>query len=352
MDERIVSAARQPEDRKEDLSLRPRLLNDFVGQGQIKENLAVFIEAARKRREALDHVLLYGPPGLGKTTLAHIIAQELGVRLYPTSGPALERAGDMAAVLTNLEAHEVLFVDEIHRLPRVVEEILYPGLEDFCLDIIIGKGPGARSLRIDLPRFTLIGATTRAGLVSQPLRDRFGIILRLDFYPREDLYQIVTRAATVLEVDLEEKGAWEIAGRARGTPRIATRLLRRIRDFADVAATGKTVTADLVKKALKRLEVDEAGLDKVDRILLTTVIEKFQGGPVGLDTLAASAREESGTIEDVYEPYLLQMGYLQRTPRGRVATPNAYAHLGLPYPHAKNDSPRQIALFPEEPLGE
>jgi len=347
MEERIVSAARLPKEGDE-VSLRPRLLKDFVGQQQIKGNLAVFIEAAKKRGEALDHVLLYGPPGLGKTTLAHIIAQELGVRLYPTSGPALERAGDMAAVLTNLEEHEVLFVDEIHRLPRVVEEILYPGLEDFCLDIIIGKGPGARSLRIDLPKFTLIGATTRAGLVSQPLRDRFGIILRLDYYPKDDLYLIVKRAASLLEIDLEDEGAWEIAGRARGTPRIATRLLRRIRDFAEVAGAS-CVTRDIVKTALERLEVDEAGLDRVDRILLATVIDKFQGGPVGLDTLAAAAREESGTIEEVYEPYLIQMGYLQRTPRGRVATPSAYAHLGRTYPHnTKTTTTQQAALFTEE----
>ncbi|MGB9791213.1 MAG: Holliday junction branch migration DNA helicase RuvB [Thermacetogeniaceae bacterium] len=347
MEERIVSPARLPGDSIE-ATLRPRFLKDFIGQRQVKENLAVFIEAAKKRGEALDHVLLYGPPGLGKTTLAQIIANELGVRLYPTSGPALERAGDMAAVLTNLEEHDVLFVDEIHRLPRVVEEILYPGLEDFCLDIIIGKGPGARSLRIDLPKFTLIGATTRAGLVSQPLRDRFGIILRLDYYPREDLYLIVKRAASLLGVDLEDEGAWEIAGRARGTPRIATRLLRRIRDFAEVAGHS-TITREIVRSSLERLEVDEAGLDKVDRILLATLIDKFQGGPVGLDTLAAAAREEPGTIEDVYEPYLIQMGYIQRTPRGRVATPSAYAHLGREYPHNKKGSvSQQPTLFTEE----
>jgi Holliday junction DNA helicase RuvB len=345
LEQRIVSAACAPHDEAE-VSLRPRRLQDFVGQRQIKENLAVFIEAAMKRREPLDHVLLYGPPGLGKTTLAHIIAQELGVRLYPTSGPALERAGDMAAVLTNLEAHEVLFVDEIHRLPRVVEEILYPAMEDYCLDIIIGKGPGARSLRIDLPPFTMIGATTRAGLVSLPLRDRFGIIARLDFYPKEDLHAIVSRAAVLLGMNLDEGGAWEIAGRARGTPRIATRLLRRIRDFAEVAGTAD-ISREIVQSSLERLEVDEAGLDKVDRILLTTLIEKFQGGPVGLDTLAASAREESGTIEDVYEPYLLQMGYLQRTPRGRVATISAYAHLKIAYPERSGAAIQQATLFPE-----
>lgn len=329
MDERIVSADKMPGD--VDRSLRPQSLQEFIGQQQLKENLNVFIKAALKRKEALDHVLLYGPPGLGKTTLAHIIAREMGVQLYPTSGPALERAGDMAAVLTNLEEGEVLFVDEIHRLPRVVEEILYPALEDYCLDIMIGKGPGARSVRIDLPPFTLIGATTRAGLMSLPLRDRFGIILRMDFYPAEDLYKIVSRAAGLLEIELEDVGAREIASRARGTPRIATRLLRRIRDFAEVAGT-KVVSQSLVKKALRRLDVDEAGLDRVDRILLETVIQKFQGGPVGLDTLAAAAREEAGTIEEVYEPYLLQMGYLQRTPRGRVATPLAYSHLGIPFP--------------------
>jgi Holliday junction DNA helicase RuvB len=253
----------------------------------------------------------------------------------------------MAAVLTNLEAHEVMFVDEIHRLPRVVEEILYPALEDFCLDIIIGKGPGARSLRIDLSQFTIIGATTRAGLVSLPLRDRFGIILRLDFYPKEDLYLIVTRAARVLQIDMEDEGAWEIAGRARGTPRIATRLLRRVRDFAEVELN-RVVTKELVRQALKRLEVDDAGLDKVDRILLESVIKKFNGGPVGLDTLAASAREEAGTIEDVYEPYLLQMGYLQRTPRGRVATPLAYSHLGLAMPEKEAATTQQVSLFTEE----
>ncbi len=329
MEERIVSAAALPQEKETETSLRPRSLEEFIGQRQIKENLAVFIKAALQRKEPLDHVLLYGPPGLGKTTLAHIIAREMGVRLYPTSGPALERAGDMAAVLTNLEEGEVLFIDEIHRLPRVVEEILYPALEDYCLDIMIGKGPGARSLRIDLPHFTLIGATTRAGLVSLPLRDRFGIILRMDYYPPEELHEIVRRAAKLLGVELDDQGAWEIACRARGTPRIATRLLRRIRDFADVEGA-RLVDRDLVKSALEKLEVDEAGLDRVDRILLETVIHKFQGGPVGLDTLAAAAREEAGTVEDVYEPYLLQMGYLQRTPRGRVATPLAYAHLGVP----------------------
>mgnify|MGYP000855206729 FL=1 len=344
MEERIVSAANLPQEEETEKSLRPRSLREFVGQKQLKENLEVFIKAARQRKEALDHVLLYGPPGLGKTTLAQIIAKEMDVRLYPTSGPALERAGDMAAVLTNLEPDDVLFVDEIHRLPRVVEEILYPALEDFYLDIVIGKGPGARSVRIDLPPFTLIGATTRAGLVSLPLRDRFGIILRVDYYPVEDLHQIVIRAAKLLEMQLVNEGAFEIARRARGTPRIATRLLRRVRDFAEVDGA-QVVNLDLVRDALRRLEVDECGLDKVDRILLETVIYKFQGGPVGLDTLAAAAREESGTIEDVYEPYLLQMGYLQRTPRGRVATPLAYGHLGIPFPEEGGKDPGQKALF-------
>jgi Holliday junction DNA helicase RuvB len=301
--ERIVSGADLPQEKETEVSLRPHTLGEFVGQKQLKENLAVFIKAARQRKEALDHVLLYGPPGLGKTTLAHIVAREMDVRLYPTSGPALERAGDMAAVLTNLEPHDVLFIDEIHRLPKIVEEILYPALEDFNLDIMIGKGPGARSLRIDLPPFTLVGATTRAGLISMPLRDRFGIIMRVDYYPVEDLHQIVMRAALLLEMELSEDGGLEIARRARGTPRIATRLLRRIRDFAEVNGD-RVVGRELVRQALERLEVDEAGLDKVDRLLLETVIYKFQGGPVGLETLAAAAREESGTVEEVYEPYL------------------------------------------------
>ena len=330
MSERIVDAAYRQEDDRED-TLRPRLLEEFVGQQDVKENLRVFIDAARLRKEALDHVLFYGPPGLGKTSLAHIIANELGVNIRVTSGPAIERAGDLAAILTNLEAGDVLFIDEIHRLPRTVEEVLYPAMEDFAVDIILGKGPGARSLRLDLPVFTLVGATTRAGLLSAPLRDRFGVVQHLTYFPVSDLERIVVRAANILRVPIETAGAREIAQRSRGTPRIANRLLRRVRDFAQVLADG-AIDRAVARESLTRLHVDEHGLDEIDHRLLLGIIDKFSGGPVGLDTLAATVGEDPGTLEDVYEPYLMQMGLLQRTLRGREATELAYRHFDRPFP--------------------
>lgn len=328
MEDRIITGDEQEIDTWQ-YSLRPRKLVEYIGQDKVKENLDIFIKAALSRREALDHVLLYGPPGLGKTTLAAIIANELGVNLRITSGPAIERSGDLAALLTNLGENDVLFIDEIHRLSRNVEEVLYSAMEDFALDIIIGKGPSARSIRLDIAPFTLVGATTKAGALAAPLRDRFGVVSRLEYYQPDSLVHIIKRAAEILEIHIEERGAWEIAKRSRGTPRIANRLLKRVRDFAQISGDG-IITDELADKALQRLEVDKLGLDSTDRIMLLTIINKFDGGPVGLDTLAAAISEETDTIEDVYEPYLLQLGFINRTARGRVATTAAYEHLGVP----------------------
>jgi Holliday junction DNA helicase RuvB len=327
LEERLIDSSFRQED-YEEVGLRPRSFDEYVGQEKVKENLMVFIEAAKQRKEALDHVLLYGPPGLGKTTLSGIIASAMGVNLKVTSGPAIEKPGDLAAILTNLGPLDVLFIDEIHRLNRAVEEILYPAMEDFALDIIIGKGPSARSIRLDLSTFTLIGATTRAGLLTSPLRDRFGIINRLELYTHEELKKIITRSAQILNIQIEDEAAYEIASRARGTPRIANRLLRRIRDFAQVRSNG-VIDLSITQYGLEALEVDEKGLDRVDRNLLYCIIQKFGGGPVGLDTLAASTGEESDTIEDVYEPFLMQLGFLQKTPRGRKVTRLAYQHLKI-----------------------
>ena len=329
MTERIITPDSNGDDENFDSSLRPRSLGEYVGQGKAKDNLQVFIDAARQRRETLDHVLFYGPPGLGKTTLANIIASEMGVSIKSTSGPVIEKAGDLAAILTNLEGGDVLFIDEIHRLSPVVEEILYPAMEDFQLDIMIGQGPSARTIKLDIPPFTLVGATTRAGLLSSPLRDRFGVISRLEFYSEDELAFIVRRSAGILGIPIEDDGAAEIAGRSRGTPRIANRLLRRVRDFAQVKGNG-VITRELADLALSRLEVDQRGFDHMDRRILLTIIEKFGGGPVGLDTLAASVGEEKDTIEDVIEPYLLQQGFINRTPRGRTATQLAYTHFQRP----------------------
>jgi len=331
MPERILTTQLNEEEKTYEASLRPTSLEEYIGQTKLKENLTIYIQAARNRGDVLDHVIFYGPPGLGKTTLAHIIARELGVNIKATSGPALEHPGDLAAILSNLSERDVFFIDEIHRLHPTVEEILYPAMEDFQLDLVIGQGPSARSVKLTLPRFTLIGATTRAGLLTSPLRERFGVINRLDFYRLQELEEIVNRSARILGIEVDAAGAQEIARRARGTPRIANRLLKRVRDFAQVKADGR-ITLDVAREALGRMEIDEQGFDFMDRKLLLTIIEKFAGGPVGVETLAAAVSEEKDTIEDVYEPFLIQGGFIDRTPRGRQATPLAYQHFGKPAP--------------------
>jgi len=344
MDEREIAPVKLDEDEGIEATLRPRLIKDFIGQERLKENLKIFVEAAKARGEALDHVLFYGPPGLGKTTMANIIANELESHIRATSGPVIEKAGDLAAILTNLEGRDVLFIDEIHRLSTTVEEILYPAMEDYHIDIMIGQGPSARSVKLEIPKFTLIGATTRAGLLSSPLRDRFGVILRFDFYSPDEIKTIVTRSASILGIEITSDGAAEISGRSRGTPRVANRLLRRVRDFAQVKAKG-VITEGVASDGLAMLEIDSKGFDKMDRRILLTIIDKFGGGPVGIESLSSAIHEEKDAIEDLYEPFLIQEGYLNRTPRGRVATAIAYRHVGRPWMEKANEGEKQDKLF-------
>ena len=345
-DDRLITSMKKPEDTDSEINIRPKTFKEYTGQEKVKNNLEIFIQAALNRNESLDHVLLYGPPGLGKTTLANIIANEMNVHIRTTSGPAIERPGDLAAILTSLEPKDVLFIDEIHRLNHTVEEVLYPAMEDYCIDIIIGKGPSARTLRLDLPKFTLVGATTRAGMLSSPLRDRFGVISRLEYYNEEDLVTIINRSAAILNVNIEPEGAREIARRSRGTPRIANRLLRRIRDFAEIKADG-IITQEVAQEGLVLLEVDSLGLDKVDRKMILAIIERFGGGPVGLETIAATISESADTVEDVYEPYLMQLGFLNRTPRGRMATSLAYRHFNIARSSTPENGVTQASLFEE-----